>query len=237
MPIFEDDSEMPIPTWTMDDVEVLEAIDPQYASGLVELLRFLIAEEGVFADETLDLTVVIHSLVEKQYTFDEVQNLVSVASEFCLIDCLYHKQNLEAMELADNAVLLLALQEEDDLALEAALVRSRSMDSLFASTKTRPSLGLFGHWEDLAAELLFCMLTRDTLSDTIGSTYKYMSATFKTDIEFVDFIRKMCEIGLVSTEIEGSGKANIKIDPVASGLFLLFSSRTDLAAKLAELAI
>ena len=80
MPIFEDDSEMPIPTWTMDDVEVLEAIDPQYASGLVELLRFLIAEEGVFADETLDLTVVIHSVVEKQYTFDEVQNLVSVAS-------------------------------------------------------------------------------------------------------------------------------------------------------------
>lgn len=237
MPIFDNDSEMPIPTWTMDDVEVLEAVDTYYCSGLVELIRFLIAEQGVFMDETLDITIVVHSLMQKQYTFDEVENLISVASEFCLIDCLYQRQNLMAMELADNAVLFLALQEEDDSALEAALIRSRAKDSLFVSTDTRPSLGLFGHWEDLASELLFCMLTRGTLSDTIGSTYKYMSAIFKTDIEFVDFIRKMCEIGLISTEIEESGKAKIKIEPVASGLFLLFSSRTDLAATLADLTI
>tara|TARA_B100001094_G_scaffold316612_1_gene358071 strand:- start:623 stop:1345 length:723 start_codon:yes stop_codon:yes gene_type:complete len=240
MPIFDDDSDFPIPTWTMDDVEVLEAIDFSFSMGIVELLRFLIAEKGSFTDETLDLTIIVHSVVnalKDQYTFDEAQSIVSVASEFCLIDCLYDNQNLVGMELSDNSILYLALQEEDDLALEAGVCRADVKTSLFYLEPTRPALSLFGHWEDMASELLFCMLTRGKLSDTIGSTYKQMSAIFRSDLEFVDFVRKMCEVGLISTEIQKSGKATIEIQVVPAGIFLLFSSRTELATKLAHLTI
>ncbi len=242
MPIFEEESDFPIPTWTMDDVDVLEAIDHSFSTGIVELLRFLIAEEGLILDETLDLTLVVHSLVnriEDQYTFEEAQSIVSVASEFCLIDCIYDKQILSLVELSDNAVLYLALQEEDDLALEASVCRSKDATSIFYKDKTRPVLSLFGHWEILATGLLFSILTKDKLSDTIGSTYKQMSSVFefKSELDFVDFVRKMCEVGLISTEIQKSGKAIINIEVVSSGIFLLFSSKTELAAKLARLTI
>jgi hypothetical protein len=240
MPIFDHEEEYPFPIWTMDDVEVLENIDDFWSIGIVELLHFLINEDGKYEDDTLDITVVIHSVVNSlkdQYSFDEVSGLLSIASEFCLVDCNYHKQNLLSIEISDNAILYLALQEEDELALEGALQRARDLCSIFNNIVTRGALTLFGHLEDQASELLNSMLTRDVLDDTIDSTFKYISYMFTDKLAFVDFIRKMCDVGLISTEIQDTGTAKIIIHPPATGIFLLLSNRTELAIKLAHLSI
>jgi hypothetical protein len=240
MHIFDNDEDFPFPIWTTDDVEVLETIEHFWAIGLVELLQFLIDEQGIFQDETLDISVVIHSVINSlkdQYSFDQVDTIVSIASEFCLINSRHDKQNLSSIELTDNAILYLALQEEDDLALEGALIRSEVPTSIFSAEVTRPALSLFGHWEDLSGMLLFSMLTRGVLHDTIGSTFKYVSTIFTNELEFVDLVRKLCDVGLLSTEILESGEARVKIEIPAAGIFLLLSNRTDLASQLAHLSI
>jgi hypothetical protein len=63
MPIFEEDSDLPIPTWTRDEVVVLESIDEFYSAGIINMLQFLVAEEGAVLDETIDLTLVMHSII------------------------------------------------------------------------------------------------------------------------------------------------------------------------------
>ncbi len=232
--------DFPFPLWTTKDVEVLESIEHFWSIGIVELLHFLINEDGSFERDKLDISIVLHSVINSlkdQYSFDQVGSLISVASEFCLVNCQYEKQNLTMIEISDNAILYLALQEEDDLALEGALIRSEDDMSIFRNPVTRSALSLFGYWEDLAAELLFCILTRCLLHDTIGSTFNYISTIFTDKLEFVDFVRKMCDVGLISTEILETGEAKINIEIPAAGIFLLLSNRSELAVQLAHLSI
>lgn len=243
MPIFDNDSNFPVPTWTKDDVVVLEAIDDYYALGIVRFLGFLISNEGIVADSTLDLILVVQSIVndsDEKYSFDDAERIVTLSSEFCLVDCVYENQVLAMIELQDNAVLFLAIQGEDHYALEAAVCLAQDEKSLLFDGAVRPSLSLFGDWENIGAVVLESMLTRRLLSDSIGSLMDHTSNTglwITSEVEFVDVIRKLCAVGLLSVDIVDTGRAMVTVQEKAAGLFLLFSGRTELAKELADLSI
>lgn len=243
MPIFDDEYGFPVPTWTTDDVTVLEAIDDSLSVGISRLLGFVIREQGLVDDATLDLILVFHSVIsgtDEKYSFDDAERVVTVASEFCLIDCVYDNQVLSMVELRDNAVLYLALQDEHTLALEAAVCLSKNDRSLLSTSATRPSLALFGQWEDLAATILSVMLTNGQMSDSIGSLMNNVvkeGVYVQSEVEFVDLLRKLTAVGLFSVSISRKDRAVVSIESQAAGLFLLFSGRSDLARRLAEISI
>ena len=54
----------------------------------------------------------------------------------------------------------------------------------------------------------------------------------ETDIEFVDFVRKLCAVGLLDMAINKKGDSIISINEEAAGLFLVFSGNVDLAKTL-----
>lgn len=198
--------------------------------------------EGFVEDDTLDLILVFHSVAnwnDDGYSFDEAERIVAVASEFCLIDCVYDNQVLTLVELQDNAVLFLALNEEHESALEAAVCLAKNDRSLLSNTATRPSLALFGVWEETAAYILGSMLTRGVVSDSIGSLMDNTSidgVTVYSEIEFVDILRKLSAVGLFTVSFKDDGRAMINIEPQPAGLFLLFSNRVEMAKRLASLS-
>lgn len=241
MPIFDDTHGFPIPSWTSDDVTVLEAIDHRYSQGICYLLSFLIANNGFVDDDTLDLILIFNSVVnlsDQEYSFEETEKLVALASEFCLIDCVYENQVLTLVELRDNAVLYLAINEEHNLALEAGVCLGRKSHSILSNIACRPSLSLFGEWEELAVLILSSMLTRKRTSASIGFLMKHTKKDgleTTSDMEFVDCLRKLCEVGLFSMVVDSDEVAKISIQAQPAGLFLLFSNNTDLAKRLASL--
>lgn len=198
--------------------------------------------EGFVEDDTLDLILVFHSVAnwnDDGYSFDEAERIVAVASEFCLIDCVYDNQVLTLVELQDNAVLFLALNEEHESALQAAVCLAKNDRSLLSNTATRPSLALFGVWEETAAYILGSMLTRGLVSDSIGSLMDNTSidgVTVYSEIEFVDILRKLSAVGLFTVSFKDDGLAMINIEPQPAGLFLLFSNRVEMAKRLASLS-
>jgi hypothetical protein len=241
MPIFEDDTDFPIPTWTNDDVEVLDSIDDDLIFGISNLLKFIVHEQGVVHDQTLDLALVFHSIVNsgtETYSFDQAETVVSVASEFCLIDCVFENQVLSMVEVRDNAVLFFAIHDEFDYALEAAVCLSSRSDSLLSNISTRPSLSLFGSWEAFATVLLYSLLTEGKLSGSISLLMKKAKThglEIDSTLSFVDSIRKLSAAGLFSVNISKREKAVVSINKQPAGLFLLFCGETELARKLAEL--
>lgn len=243
MPIYENESDFPVPTWTKDDVTVLEAIDPLLHTPISRLLAFLIAERGLVHDQTLDMVLVFNAIINNgkdKYSFDDVEKVLAVSSEFCLIDCVYDNQVLSMVELRDNSVLFLAMCDECSLSLEAAVLLSQNKKSLLHNSDVRPSLSLFGEWEKIAVELLSSMLTRGSLSASIGTLMSNIEEDgfdVGSEVEFVDLIRKLSAVGLFSVGIDKSEKAIVSVEPKASGLFLLFSGRVEMAKTLAEISI
>ena len=73
---------------------------------------------------------------------------------------------------------------------------------------------------------VFCSLT-DFLDG-----YLARKLNLQTDLEFVDFIRKLCTVGLLDTTISKKGSATVSINEEAAGLFLVFSGNVDLAKTL-----
>lgn len=245
MPIFEEDSDLPIPTWTRDEVVVLESIDEFYSAGIINMLQFLVAEEGAVLDETIDLTLVMHSVVNAhndKYSFDQTDILLALASEFCLIDSVHDRQVLAGIELLDNSVLYLAMHDEPDYALEAAVCLSQSSRSIMQVSAVLPSLSLFGHWEEFAAVIISSILTqRATCSrmSVLYSAIETLNVGVDSKVDFVDYIRKLCAVNLLSLEMPKSsqGEASVHLNTQAAGLFLLFSNRVELAKELASLSV
>ena len=113
-----------LPVWSSDDVTSLLLIDLDATIGITNLLKFLIQNKGYVKDSTMDLMFVISSVVlfgQDNHIFKDAEKIVSLATEFCLVDTVYDNQTLEAIGLSDNSVLYLALQDETDAALEAAV--------------------------------------------------------------------------------------------------------------------
>ena len=245
MPIFEEDSNLPIPTWTLDEVVILESIDDFYSAGIINMLQFLVAEEGAVLDETIDLTLVMHSVVNihnDKYSFEQTDILLALASEFCLIDSVYDRQVLGGVELLDNAVLYLAIHGEADYALEAAVCLSNNSKSIMQVSAVMPSLSLFGHWEEFAATIIHCMLTHHTTCSKMSILYsaiETLDVGVDSEVDFVDYIRKLCAVNLLSLEMPKSydAEASVQLNVQAAGLFLLFSNRVELAKNLADLTV
>jgi hypothetical protein len=243
MPVYESESDFPIPTWTTDDVVVLEAIDNYYAAGMVRFLGFVIGSKGVLSDSTLDLILVVQSVINpmnEYYSFDDAERLVVLASEFCLVDCDYDNQVLSRVELQDNAVLFLAIQGEHNYALDAAVCLSSNEQSMMFNRTVLPSLALFGDWEEIASVVIEAILTQGKLSDSIGSLMQKTSDAgrwIQSEVEFVDVVRKLCTVGLLDVTIGKDYKAVVAIEQKAAGLFLLFSGRVDMARTLAGISV
>tara|TARA_R110000803_G_scaffold37598_11_gene81095 strand:- start:16365 stop:17093 length:729 start_codon:yes stop_codon:yes gene_type:complete len=236
------ESALPNPTWTKDDVIVLEAIDDYYAAGLIRFLGFLVGCEGTLSDSTFDLILVVHSIINpmnEYYSFDDAESLVAVASEFCLVDCEYENQVLSMVELQDNAVLFLAMHGEHNFALDAAVCLSVQASSIMSDRTVLPSLALFGEWEEIATIVLDALLTQGKLRDSIGWLMEETSHTIlcNSEIEFVGIVRKLCASGLLDVTIGVDDKALVGIEQKAAGLFLLFSGRTEMARTLADLSV
>jgi len=230
-------------TWSSDDIDALLIIDPDAIVGIKNLLFFLIDNKGVAKDKSMDLMLVINSVVQfgqDNFYFKNAEKVVSLASEFCLVDCRKDQQVLEAIGLADNSVLFLAIHDEDDWALEAALCLVNRRGSIMQNEITRPSLCLFGYWERTAVSLLKTVLTTGGLSVNISELRKNAEQeklVFESDLEFVDCLRNLCEVGLFSTRIDKSGVAHVDIVEEAAGLFLVLCGHVDLARELANCRI
>jgi len=246
MPIFnfdDEDSDVPIPTWTPDQIQSLESINPFYVPGIVNLLKFLVHEKGTLLDSVLDLTFVLHSVANmdnSDYTLSRTDGLVAIASEFCLIDCLYDGSVLAGIEMLDNAVLFLALNDQANFALEAAVCLKDKNSSIMQTSAVLPSLSLFGHWEEFASTVLACLLTNASTSSKMSTLFKvikHLDIGVNSEIEFVDHIRKLCAVNLLSLNISESSDAVVSINHQPAGLFLLFSNQEKLARRLAELSI
>ena len=167
----EDDFRKSSETWSSDDINSLLVIDPDAIVGIKNLLFFIVDNHGVVRDKTMDLMLAINSVVQfgqDNYYFKDAEKVVSLASEFCLVDCRKDKQVLEAIGLADNSVLFLAIHGEEDWALEAALCLTGRRKSIMQDETIRPSLCLFGYWEKTSVSLLKTVLTTGGLSVKIS---------------------------------------------------------------------
>lgn len=241
MSFFDQDAPENLPAWTPEDVEVLQAVDPFCVPGICNVLAFIIANHGFVEDDTLDLALIFHSVAnwnDDGYSFDDAEKVIAVASEFCLIDCVYDNQVLTLVEVQDNAVLFLALHDQHSSALEAAICLTDRDSSMFSNSSTLPSLSLFGEWEEFAVMLVDSLLTRGRLSDSIGSLMEHCAEAglpVTSELEFVDTVRKLCAVGLLSVEIDDKGLATVHIERQPAGLFLLFSNRIEMAKSLASL--
>jgi len=222
-------------------MEVLDSLNSFYVPGIINLLKFLVHEKGTVVDATMDLSLVLHSIANMHnddYSFNRSDTLVALASEFCLIDCIYEGKVLAGVEMLDNAVLFLGLHDEANYALEAAVCLSETASSLLAIPASLPSLSLFGHWEEFAATILACLLTS-------ARGYSKMSTLFKvveqldigvtTEIDFVDHIRKLCAVNLLNLRLNDEGEAFVHINHQPAGLILILSNRSELATRLADL--
>lgn len=243
MGVYNFDSEPNIPKWTPDNMEVLDSLNSFYVPGIINLLKFLVHEKGTVVDATMDLSLVLHSIANMHnddYSFNRSDTLVALASEFCLIDCIYEGKVLAGVEMLDNAVLFLGLHDEANYALEAAVCLSETASSLLAIPASLPSLSLFGHWEEFASTVLACLLTNASTSSKMSTLFKvikHLDIGVNSEIEFVDHIRKLCAVNLLSLNISESSDAVVSINHQPAGLFLLFSNQEKLARRLAELSI
>ena len=78
-----------LPVWSSDDVTSLLLIDFDAAIGITNLLKFLIQNNGYVKDSTMDLMFVISSVVlfgQNNNLFKDAEKVVSLATEFCLVD-------------------------------------------------------------------------------------------------------------------------------------------------------
>jgi len=227
-------------TWSSDDIDALLVIDPDAIVGIKNLLYFLVDNDGVVKDKNMDLMLAVNSVVQfgqDNYYFKNAEKIVSLASEFCLVDCRKDQQVLEAIGLSDNSVLFLAIHEEDDCALDAALCLRNRRGSIMQDETTLPCLSLFGYWESTAVSLLKTVLINGGLSAKISGLRKKAEQerlVFESDLEFVDCLRNLCEVGLFNTRIDKSGIAHVDIIEEAAGLFLVLCGHVDLARKLAD---
>lgn len=230
-------------SWSSDDIKSLLTIDPDAVVGIKNLLFFLIDNEGVIKDSRMDLMLHINSVVQfgqDNFYFKNAEKVVSLASEYCLVDSRKDKQVLEAIGLADNSVLFLAIHGEEDAALDAAMCLSGRRGSLMQDETVRPSLSLFGYWENTAIDLIKSVLTKDSLSAKILELREIAEKEelfFTSDLEYVDCLRSLCEVGLFSTRIDIFGDAYIEIKEEAAGLFLVLCGQVELARKLANITI
>jgi len=227
-----------LPVWSSDDVTALLLIDFDAVVGISNLLKFLIQNKGYVKDSTMDLMLVLSSVVlfgQGSHVFKNADKVLSLATEFCLVDTVMDNKTLEAVGLSDNSVLFLALHDETDAALEAAVCLSSKKGSILQEPKIRPALSLFGDWEDRAADTLQLILTEGKTSIRITELRDIVFGSnlqLETDLEFVDFIRKLCTIGLLDMVINKKGDSIISINEEAAGLFLVFSGNVDLAKTL-----
>ena len=227
-----------LPVWSSDDITSLLLIDFDATIGITNLLKFLIQNKGYVKDSTMDLMFVISSVVlfgQDNHIFKNAEKIVSLATEFCLVDTVYDNQTLEAVGLSDNSVLYLALQDETDAALEAAVCLSQKKGSVMQDGAIRPALSLYGSWEDKSISILDLILTKGKTRIRISELRDIVSTSdldFHTDLEYVDFIRKLCTIGLLDININKKGNAVISINEQSAGLFLVFSGNVDLAKTL-----
>ena len=227
-----------LPVWTSDDVTSLLLIDYDATIGISNLLKFLIQNDGHVEDSTVDLMFVISSVVlfgQENHIFKDAEKIVSLAAEFCLVDTVSDNQTLEAIGLSDNSVLYLALHDETDAALEAAVCLSNKKGSIMQEASIRAALSLYGYWEENAISILNLILTKGRTRIRISELRDMVFGSelnLHTDLEFVDFVRKLCTIGLLNMTINKKGNAIVSINEEAAGLFLVFSGNVDLAKTL-----
>ena len=243
MPVFDSSDDLPFPVWTKHDVDLLEAIDPDYCWGLTNIVEYLTRHNGILDSHNFDLILLMHAVVnsgvrEDIYSMQGTEAIVSVASEFCLIDCLYDKQSLEALELQDNGVLYMAVHESSSSALDAAICLSDRESSVFRNRVVRPCLALFGAWEDFAGTILETLLTLGELSTKIGFLIEYLKAAElipSDDMMAMGMLLKLSDVGLFDVHLDDDLDGVISTNVQAAGIFLLFSDREDLARRLAAM--
>lgn len=241
MVAFNDRSDTKQQPWTVEDIAVFSAIDPQYYRGIVALLQFLIRDEGVIIDETIDLTLIMNTVVSSSgvaYTFEQTENVLMVAAEFCLIDTAYDKQNLCGIELLDNSVIFLAMMGDVNSAVDAAVCLSKSSRSRMSDPNLLPSLSLFGEWETIAAAVVAAILSFGSTSCSMSRLYNVISNSsvdVLPEVEFISTIRRLCAVKLLFLS-KHNGEPLVTVNVKSAGLFLLFSERVELARRLAKLS-
>ena len=221
-----------------ETLEALSVIDEYWQPGITNALMFLVGEKGIIVDSTRDLTHVFTDVVNFggwSYDFDQTETVLALCSEFCLLNMMRSGRELHALEVQDNATFFLASQGEFDGALEVAVLRSFQKASIFHNEITRASMCLFGTWDEVAGDILSSFLTRGLLCDSVSSLCRHVGDGNTHPKVFVDRLRKLETVGLVFIDMSKEEPV-VTLVPDSAGLFLLFSNRTDLVKRLADIS-
>lgn len=243
MESYENKSEVHHKAWSADDITIFDSIDPFYIPGIIKLLQFVVMYDGVVVNDNIDLTMVFSSVInspKEQYSFEQTDSIVAVACEFCLINTVHDKQILCGVEILDNSVIFLALVGEYEVALDAAICLSKHPASMLYKNYSLPSLALFGEWERIASTIIAAVLSQGSLFCSMTDLFNILNKPLFGEISkntFVTYIKKLCDIHLLSLDNNLNGDFIVGINPTSAGLFLLFCDRVELAAKLAAVEL
>lgn len=210
--------------------------------AIQQILKFLVTSKGSVIDETIDLHLVLHSITSGQgYSFsvDEIESIISLSSELEIINYIKTGQNLTAIEIGEDAPVFTTAKGLDDLTLELCICLSSNRNSKFNNADTLASLSLFGKWEWESTILLDAVMHSNRTTASVQTTKARMSKMglkFSDDLEYVDFLRKLHAVNLITIKTNRAGIGQIRINIPSAGLFLVMSNNIEAAKKLATIS-
>lgn len=224
-----------------EESSLLLEIDQRNFEAIHQLIKFLNYNDGVVADSTLDLILVIHSVLNEcgmNFSFDDTDSVVSLASEFCIINYIKDGQSLEGIELADNSPMLCLIADDYDSIIDSAIILSQRKSSFYSDKVTLAAMSLYGHWEEGALCLTRSVIKSGRLHapvDTMRSSMESLGFLFESDLQYVDFINKLSDTHLIKKSVSKSGVGKITLNPSSAGMFLVLGGHSQEAHRLSDI--
>ena len=227
----------PLDRFKATEVEAIAAFPKAHVDNSVNILKLLVACDGVILDTIQELDVAINSLCGDS---DIALSCIASMSEFALVDTLIVDKKLVGLELLDNSVFFLAIHNEHKVALDSALLLSVKDGSAFTNVLVRPTLSLYGLWEDIA--IRFIELIIDTKSTIIEAKKLNLLVNRKSRNplhvrEFIAALEKLSAAGVFIARFSENSQTFLEINGEAAILFLVLCGRADLATKVAGLRV
>jgi len=218
------------------------SISDKHRHAINRVLGFALTSKGAVVDETIDLYLVLHGVVsdgEYDYSLDEIESILSMASELAIVNYIKDKQSLHAIEVGEDAPVYAAATNEDDLVLETALCLSENKMSKFNNKDTLAALSLFGVWENRAVALIKSLLDSRRLHMDVTLVRDFMESEgihFSSDLSYVDCLRKFHSVGLINIKTHRKGIGEVVLNVTPAGFLLTLSENIDMARKLSDIS-
>lgn len=227
----------------VEDFSLLLDIEEKTSQGLLFVISYMVYHsDGTIKSPTVDLLLPLQSLLNNsdfEFSFEETERLIAVGSELCVLTVINDQQTIEEISLGPNSPVLALIYDDYDLTLNASLKLSEMSEPSYSNSETLTSLSLFGHWEQYALMIIQGILKTGHTYCSLTDLKKHVDDTepsFTPHLEFADLLDTLSRAKLLTTTIDKSGTAFVKIRVASAGLFLVFSGNREEAYRLSELA-